>query len=149
MTRYVFCSVARISDLPGGEFTVGTLPRDRWEMGDYVVGRVEGGEGEDLTVELPDGRMTEAAASDLVVGALGKRAATLEATGDWERIGPDGRMHALTEGGLFGKCVSRSPYAAPLMSLTYCGHLSRDGAKARMRDYVDASEGLEFATPVV
>jgi hypothetical protein len=149
MTRYLFCSVARISDLPGAEFAVEPLPRERWEMGDYVVGRVDGGEGEDLTVELPNGRMIEAAASDLVVGAFGKRAATLDATGDWEQIGPDGRMHALTEGGLFGKGLSRSPYIRPLMTLTYLGHVLRDGAKARMQDYAVPTEGPAFATPVV
>jgi hypothetical protein len=149
MTRYIFSSLTRISDLPEAAFTVEPLPRGGWEMGDYVVGQVEGGEGEDLTVELPNGRMIEAAASDLVVGALGKRYATLDATGDWERIGPDGRLQALTEGGLFGKCLSRSPYIRPLMTLTYRGHVLRDGAKARMQDYVVLAEGRAFATPVV
>ena len=33
------------------------------------------------------------------VGAFGKRAATLEATGDWAAIGDDGSMEALTEQG--------------------------------------------------
>ena len=106
--RYVFSSMTRISDLPEVGFDVETLPKTRWEAGDYVVGRVLGGAGEDMTVELPCGRMIEAVEGNLIVGVLGRRFATLEATGDWERIGADGQMHALTEGGLFGKCLSRS-----------------------------------------
>ena len=67
-------------------------------MGDYVVGHVAGGAGEDLTIELPNGRMIEADESDLIVGAFGKRHATLDATGDWEAIGPDGRVSRLDRG---------------------------------------------------
>ena len=127
MNRYVYSSVTRISDLPEREFAVEPLPRASWEMGDYIVGHVEGGAEEDLTVELANGRMIEANGSDLIVGAFGKRQATLDATGDWEAIGPDGLFHALTEGGLFGKCLSRSPYVKPLMSLVYRGHVLRNG----------------------
>jgi hypothetical protein len=149
MTKYLFSSVARISDLPGGDFSVEPLPRGVWEMGDFVVGRVAGGVGEDLTVELPNGRMIEADESDLLVGAFGKRHATLDATGDWEAIGADGQFHALTEGGLFGKCVSRSPYVKPLMSLDYRGHVLREGKKIRMQDYAPRAERRAFTTPTV
>ncbi len=144
MTRYVFSSVTRISDLPDREFSVESLPRATWETGDYVVGHVEGGAGEDLTVELRNGRMIEADRSDLIVGALGKRHATLDATGDWEAVGPDGLFHALTEGGLFGKCLSRSPYVKPLMSLVYRGHVLRKSGKVRMQDCVASTAGRFF-----
>jgi hypothetical protein len=123
------------------------LARGRW--GDYVVGRVAGAPGEDLTVELADGRMTEADESDLVIGAFGKRHATLDATGDWTAIGPDGMFHALTEGGLFGKCRSRSPYVKPLMSLNYRGHVVRASQKIRMQDCVACVESRAFTTPTV
>ena len=113
-------------------------------MGDYIVGHVEGGAEEDLTVELANGRMIEANGSDLIVGAFGKRQATLDATGDWEAIGPDGLFHALTEGGLFGKCLSRSPYVKPLMSLVYRGHVLRNGTKIRMRDCAASTKGPGF-----
>lgn len=149
MTKYVFSSVTRISDLPAGDFAVKPLPRGAWGTGDYVVGCVKGGGGEDLTVELPNGRMIEAEESDLIVGALGKRHATLDATGDWEATGSDGVFHALTEGGLFGKCVSRSPYVKPLMSLGYRGHVLRNDRKVRMRDCVSRAEGPVFTTPIV
>ncbi len=149
MNRYVYSSVTRISDLPEREFAVEPLPRASWEMGDYIVGHVEGGAGEDLTVELPNGRMIEANGSDLIVGAFGKRQATLDATGDWEAIGPDGLFHALTEGGLFGKCLSRSPYVKPLMSLIYRGHVLRNGSKIRMRDCAASTKGPAFTTPTV
>ncbi|MGZ3395609.1 MAG: hypothetical protein ACXWPK_16375 [Isosphaeraceae bacterium] len=149
MTRYIFSSVTRISDLPEGDFSVEPLPRGAWEMGDYVVGHVVGGAGEDLTIELPNGRMIEATESDLIVGAFGKRHATLDATGDWEAIGPEGLFHALTEGGLFGKCLSRSPYVKPLMSLDYRGHVLRNSTKVRMQDCVARAAGPAFITPIV
>ena len=93
--------------------------------------------------------MIEAVDDDLLIGAFGKRHATLDATGDWEAIGPDGRFHALTEGGLFGKVVSRSPYVKPLMSLDYRGHGLRDGKKLRMQDCVAPVERQAFTTPIV
>ena len=42
MTKYVYSSVTRISDLAKGDFSVEPLPRGSWEMGDYVAGRVAG-----------------------------------------------------------------------------------------------------------
>ena len=149
MTRYVYSSVTRISDLPNGDFSVEPHPREAWQMGDYVVGQVKGGAGEDLTIELPNGRMIEADESDMVVGAFGKRHATLDATGDWDAIGPDGLFHALTEGGLFGKCLSRSPYVKPLMSLDYRGHVLRNSTKVRMQDYAATAVDQAFTTPIV
>jgi hypothetical protein len=93
--------------------------------------------------------MIEAEEADLIVGAFGKRHATLDATGDWEAIGTGGLFHALTEGGLFGKCISRSPYVKPLMSLDYRGHVLRNGRKVRMQDCVSRAEGPAFTTPIV
>ena len=85
MTRYLYSSVTRISDLAEREFSLAPLPRDAWQGGDYVVGEVIDASGLH-TIELPNGRMMEAMEGDLVVGALGARAATLEAVVDWRAI---------------------------------------------------------------
>ncbi len=55
MTRYVFSSVTRISDLPQGDFAVEPLPREAWEMGDYVVGHVVGVPARTLPSSCPMG----------------------------------------------------------------------------------------------
>jgi hypothetical protein len=98
-TPYLLSSVSRISPLDEAPCTVRPLERSLWAMGNHVVAEVDDPDGADPTIELCNGRMIEATQGDLVVGAFGKCYATLEATGDWERIGPDGRLHALTEGG--------------------------------------------------
>src|SRR4051794_2715443 len=94
---YLLTSLTRISPLAESPCTVRSLDRPSWAMGDYILARVEGVDQSGATVELCDGRLIQAVGGDLAVGALGKRYATLEATGDWERIGPDGAMHLLTE----------------------------------------------------
>lgn len=69
---------------------------------------------------------------DRVLGAFGVRFATLEATGTWEAIGPDGRMTALTAAGLFGGLTSQSPLISTLTRLGYSGHVMIVGRKATM-----------------
>lgn len=147
--RYLFSSVTRITPLEDAPFTVHPLDRASWGMGDYVVAEVEDPDGTDTTVELCNGRMIDAVHGDLVVGALGKRFATLEATGDWENIGPDGRFHALTEGGLFGVCVSRSALIPPLLPLIYRGHVFLHGKPSRMQDFAPRGPIRMFEVPVI
>jgi hypothetical protein len=87
--KLFFTSVTRISDLRDAPFEVRSISREEWEMGDYVVTEVT----ESLSrriVELSTGRVIEVAEGDMLVGAFGRREATLEATGDWSRIGEDG-----------------------------------------------------------
>jgi hypothetical protein len=146
--RYVFSSMTRISDLQRAAFSVEPLAKKHWEVGDYVVARVERSDGDD-TIELPNGRVVHVTEGDQVVGAFGKRFATLDATGDWEQVGADGRMHALTEGGLFGKCLSQSSWVPPLMPITYGGHVLVRGKKARMQDYLPLAPERAFDLPVV
>jgi len=74
-----------------------------------------------------------------VVGALGVRHATLEATGTWEKVAADGAMELLTAGGLLGRCTSRSTLIPELARVVYRGHLVRDGRKLTMEGCVDRS----------
>lgn len=146
--RYYFSSMTRITDLAERPFEVRCLPHERWSRGDYVVGEVTATAGFRY-VELVSGRMIELGEGDLLVGAFGRRFATLEATGSWTDIEHDGRMHLMTGGGLLGRCVSRSALVPPLISLAYRGHVLVDEAKARMQDYVEAVPEQPFTLPVV
>lgn len=147
-SRFVYSSVTRIGDLATVPFTVEPISRDRWRMADYVVAEVNF-TASDHRVELTSGRMMEVAEGDLVIGAFGKRSATLSATGDWEQIGADGQMSALTSGGLLGKATSRSPLVQPLMVLTYRGHVLRDGTPVRMSDFVREVAPRPYTLPTV
>jgi len=134
MRRYLYTSVTRITDLERLPFDVRELPRDRWETADYVLAEVL--EPSHHPFEIANGRLVDAVAGDLVVGALGKRAATLEVVGDWSDAGASGAMHALTGAGLFGLATSLSTWLQPLTPVRYQGHLTRDGRKLGMRDFV-------------
>ena len=147
--RYIFASLTRISDLADAKIDVEKIERGHWATGDYVVGEVYGGPSVLYRVELSNGRMMPVAEGDLVVGALGKRAATHETTGDWERIGPDGKMAAMTSAGLFGQIISRSSLMPPHLRLIYRGHVLVGGEKVGMKDYVVSVPERQFDAPVV
>ncbi|MCA1718241.1 MAG: hypothetical protein LC781_15940 [Actinobacteria bacterium] len=114
--KYFYTSLTRISNLPEVSFSVEELPREEWETGDYVVGKVNPSRSGLSPIEQRDGRMVEVIEGDLVVGAFGKRYATLESVGEWQEIGDDLQMEALTAAGLFGKVTSGG---ATILSLTY------------------------------
>ena len=145
----IFTSLSRISDLVARPFEVSPLARDRWEMGDYVICEIEDPGGNNLLLELPNGRMRGVIGGEWVLGAFGRRHATLEATGHWEAIGEDLKMHLLTGAGLLGKLTSKSVFLPPLMQGVYRGHAMRSGRKLRMDDFVEAFPEQEFNTPVV
>jgi len=148
-TRYFFTSVARISDLEQGNFEVAELPRREWSGGDYVAVAVTGPPSPLYRFELTSGRMVEVMEGARAIGALGKRAATLEATGDWEAIGHDGGLDALTPAGLFGKATSVAPSLPRLMSLRYLGHVLREGRKVAMSDFAAEAPSATYATPTI
>jgi hypothetical protein len=148
MTGPIFSSVTRITDLQDHGFTCQALPRERWATGDYVQCEVVGRPGPLYQVELPSGRMSQVFDGDIIIGAFGRRAATLEGVGDWERIEDDLALHALTAAGLFGKATSVSPMLPELMRLRYQGHLTRDG-KVTMGQFGKAPEPMPLAIPVV
>jgi hypothetical protein len=135
MRRHLHASVTRITDLERVPFDVHALPRDRWETADYVLAEVLG--PSHYPFELANGRLVDAVTGDLVVGALGRRAATLEVVGDWNHAGAAGEMHALTGAGLFGLATSLSTWLEPLTPIVYRGHAMRDGRKLNMRDFVE------------
>jgi len=135
MRRYLHASVTRITDLEQRPFEVHELPRDRWETADYVLVEVLG--PSHYPFEIANGRLVDAVAGDMVIGALGKRSATLEVVGDWSHTSITGEMHALTGAGLFGLATSMSTWLQPLTPIVYRGHVTRDGQKLNMRDFVE------------
>ncbi len=98
--HYFFSSVTRCSDLWVEPFETQFLEREHWSTGDFVVGRITGERNRLYRCETKSGRMTDMVVGDLIVGALGRRAATLEGVGDWRAIGPELRLEALTSAGL-------------------------------------------------
>lgn len=147
--RLALSSVTRIWN-PERPLSVEPFSRMDWRMGDYVLAEVlEHAAGRGF--ELRDGRFVEPSAGDLLVGALGSRFATLEATGSWEDVGDDGRMHVLTGGGVLGKCRTRSTLVAPLLPVRYLGHMLEGGERRSMGGCVSlpADAELRFSKPVV
>lgn len=148
--RYLFGSLTRISPLPEADFELRGIDRERWQTGDYVVGEVLPRPGSHQQLEITTGRMVRVAEGDLVVGALGRRAATLEAVGDWEAVGEDLRLEALTSAALLGKGTSRSWRLPPMMLLRYRGHVVHEGERATMRRFVPpAPDGRPDLPPIV
>ena len=145
----IFTSLTRISDLAIVPFEIRPVMRNLWAMGDYVACEITDPGGNALLIELPNGRMRGVIGGETIIGALGVRHATLEATGSWEEAGADGRMHMLTGAGLFGKLTSKSAYLPPLMQIRYLGHAWRGGRKLRMEDFVVPIPAQPLKTPVV
>lgn len=148
--RIVPTTVTRIADIDSEASSVVPISRDGWRTGDYVVARVRDVSRALRQVELPNGRMADITRGELVMGALGRRAATLEAVGDWRDVEGDGVMHLLTSAGLMGRATSVSPFLPPLVSLDYVGHLHLHARRSSMSDWVvPAPPGARFGLPVV
>ena len=149
MIRPFLASVTRISDLSPTNIISSRLPREHWDTGDYVVGKVLDTRGHLSSIELRGGRMIEVMEGDLVVGAFGTRVATLEAVGDWRSIDDSGEFNALTAAGLFGKTTSLSPFLSSPMHLQYHGHVMCNEAKVTMRSSLPEIEIIDFDVPVI
>jgi hypothetical protein len=144
----VLTSVTRIASFDGA--SVSLLPKSEWETGDYVIGDVPESSNPPYDLELTTGRMADVVAGDAVVGAFGRRSATLEAVGDWTEIGSDLRMHALTRAGVLGRATSATPASRTiLVPLTYRGHVMIGGEKATMPSFVTPVEPRPLTAPVV
>ncbi len=149
MIRTFLASVTRISDLTPDSFDTTPLPRDQWDTGDYVVGKVTDISGHLSAIELANGRMINVMEDDLVVGAFGTRVATLEAVGDWRSITESGELNALTSAGLFGKTTSLSPFISSPMGLEYQGHVTRNDHKLTMTGCLPEIPKIDFDIPVI
>lgn len=141
-------SVTRIAPPDALDGPVTPIPRPAWASGDYVAG-VVCGEGPHNVVELPDGRMAEVLPGDVVVGALGTRAATLEVVGDWRDVGDDLMLEGLTAAGVLGKATSKARVLGRLLTLRYAGHVHGAGGPLRMADFALAPPDppTPFAVP--
>lgn len=147
--HYIYGSLTRISDLESVPFEIDPIGRSNWETGDYILGKILDPGGNDLKIELPNGRMRGVIEGDLIVGALGERFATLEVTGTWKDVDDTLKMHVLTAAGLMGKLVSKSVFLPQLMEIKYMGHISREGKKVTMGQFVPSINELSFQTPTV
>ena len=147
--HYVFSSLTRICPLPELAFRVHPISKEEWATGDYVVCEISAPPSGIRHIELIDGREMPVMQGDMIVGALGKRRATLEATGTWTKVGEDMKMHVLTRAGLFGKLGSKSPFTSTLIQIKYRGHVYVDGKKAVMRGCVKKVPSRKFTTPVI
>ncbi|WP_297693827.1 hypothetical protein [uncultured Eudoraea sp.] len=147
--QFIYTSLTRISDLAEKEFNVKKLDREHWETGDYVVSKILDPGGNTLNLELRTGRMRGVIGGETLVGALGERFATLEATGTWRKVKADLKMNVLTGGGLMGKLTSKSVFLPNMMEVDYSGHVVRNGKKVTMDDFVETVEPLPFNTPVI
>ncbi len=102
-----------------------------------------------LSIELPSGRMRGVIGGESLVGALGERFATLEATGTWRQVEEDLKMNVLTGAGLIGKLTSKSAFIPNMIEVIYKGHAFRNGKKLTMRSFVEDVVEVPFKTPVV
>jgi hypothetical protein len=147
--HYFFTSVTRNSDLSEVPIDVEALDRSQWSTGDFVVGRVTGKRNRLYRCETRVGRMADMVRGDLMVGALGERAATLEGVGNWQAVSDDLVMEALTPAGLIGKATSTSLFLPEFMRLEYLGHVTRGQVKLGMMDFVVQAKPATFGMPVI
>ncbi len=147
--QYIHTSLTRISDLSEKEFNVKKLDRKHWETGDYVVCKIIDAGSNKLLLELPNGRMRGVIGGESIVGALGERFATLEATGTWREVGDDLKMNVLTGAGLMGKLTSKSAFIPPMIEVVYKGHAFRNGKKCTMQSFTEPVKEIAFDTPAI
>ncbi len=147
--HFFFSSVTRNTDLWQQPFELMPLQYEAWETGDFVAGRVAGKRNRLYCCETKTGRMADMVRGDLMIGALGQREATLEGVGDWRAVGDDLELDALTGAGLLGKATSISPMLPELMRLEYLGHVTRNGEKLGMTDFIVPAEPRKLEIPAV
>jgi hypothetical protein len=148
--RFVLPSLTRIADLDDVPFSVEPIDRAAWVNGQYVAVAIRDSPiHREYEIELRDGRIARLAAGDRLIGALGRRSATLQIVGDWESLGPGTDMDLLSMAGVIGACTSRSPFAAIPAPLTYLGHVVRPPGPVTMGDFAPVGPAAALEAPVV
>lgn len=147
-SQTVFGSLARISDLRSFAYDVERVPNEEWQSGDYVQAEVTGERSELYQIEEIGGVMVPVEAGDIVIGALGHRAATLEGVGSYSAVVGDD-LQAMTSAGLFGAFTSLSRFMPRPLSLRYLGHVKRDSRIVRMRDFALQNDIIDFSVPTI
>lgn len=147
--KYIYTSLTRISDLKDNDFEINKIDKKFWKTGDYVICEIITQGSTNFKLELQNGRMRGVMGGESLVGALGERHATLEATGTWKATEDDEILHVLTAAGLLGKLTSKSIYIHEMMKVRYIGHAFRNDKKLTMEDFVKPVKYVDFKTPVV
>jgi len=147
--HYIHTSLTRITDFREHPFEILKLEKENWKTGDYVICKIIDPGSNVLKLELPSGRMRGIMGGEFIIGVLGERFATLEATGTWKEVKNDGKLHVLTAAGLIGKLTSKSVYIPNMMGVKYIGHASRNNQKLTMEMFVKPVSPKEFTTPIV
>jgi hypothetical protein len=140
-------SVARLADFERRPPAIEPRPRAEWATGDFVV--CEMLDAGPYRVEIPSGDDDSIRLGDRIVGALGTRAATLQAVGDWRAVEEDLLLDTLTPAGVLGRCTSASIPPPPMARVRYLGHATRDGQPCTMRGSVEPMPALALEAPVV
>ena len=148
--RPFFPSVTRITDLATVPFEVERVGFAEWANGQYVAVEVVGeDEPRSYDIELADGRLAQIAPGDRFIGALGRRAATLQCVGDWESVDDPDDMDLLSIAGVLGRTRSRSAFTAAGTPVRYLGHVVRDGQRLAMSDFAPTLAPRPLSVPVV
>ena len=145
--RIIFTSVTRITDFPKRVLRFTPHPMDDWKSGDYVLCEVTRSGG--IDIELTTGRMAPVMEGDLLIGALGVRYATLEATGSWQEAESPDQLNIMTGAGLIGRITSKSLFIPAITHVKYLGHVMLDGQPQTMSDFLPDITPAKYATPSV
>lgn len=148
MSRTIIGSLARIADFEKVPYDINMIEHSQWGNGDYVLGEITGPANELYTIETCTGEMLPVHAGDEVIGALGRRAGTLQGVGDYLSV-KNGHLDTLTNAGLFGAYTSLSKLLSNPISLSYRGHVMRHGRKVQMSDFAVRSKTRKFTVPTI
>lgn len=148
MTQTFLASLTRIADFDRNPYEFRAFDRASWNDGDYVIAEVVGERSDLYVIESCRGEMIPVKPGDQVIGALGRRAATLEGVGSYLDV-RKGEMHAMTGAGLIGWFTSYSILLPKPLALHYRGHIVRDGARITMKQYAMELDVGDFDVPTI